>query len=455
MLPILARSFFRVQEAMLGRRSFAILSQLRQTQRGLREETEQLRLRRLQSLVQDAHAHSPYWRDVMDHRRIAPRAIRTLADLQQFPLLDKETVRNERERMVARRDGRGFKLIRTSGSTNEALQFYTDADREAQINAARMRGHEWIGVRRGEREMYFWGSPIELSKQDRIKRLRDWAINDGLSNGFELNPQLIAEYFQYWMRWRPKCIFGYPNSLRLMAVMARNQALDLTPLTQRGLKVICTTSEMLTDPDRRLISEAFGVPVYDSYGLREAGLVGHECSHFTMHTNDEQLILETIDPHTLEPTDGEGELVITNIVSPVMPMIRYRTGDIVRLSSRPCPCGLKLGRIKVSGGRVADFVVTCDGRWVPGYAFIYVCRSVSGIVKFQAQQDRLGEIRVLLVTDAAFPPDGIEQVARQVRDRLRSNDNVVVSRVDDILPAPSGKYRPVVNTLATLCGGSA
>ena len=57
------------------------------------------------------------------------------------------------------------------------------------------------------------------------------------------------------------------------------------------------------------------MPVYDSYGLREGGLVGHECDRFTMHCMDEQVILETIDPDTLEPTDGEGELVLTNIVS--------------------------------------------------------------------------------------------------------------------------------------------
>ena len=382
----------------------------------------------------------------MDRHGIEPASIQSLTDLQQFPLLDKETVRTERERMVTRRTDHGFKLVRTSGSTNEALQFYTNAHREAQINAARMRGHEWIGIRRGDREMYFWGSPVELNKQDRIKRVRDWLINDGLTNGFELNPPLVRQYFEYWLQWRPKCIFGYPNSLNLMVAMARPQGIDLSRLKQLGLTVICTTSEMLTDPDRRNISQAFGVPVFDSYGLREAGLVGHECHHGTMHTMDEQLILETIDPHTLAPTDGEGELVVTNIVSPVMPMIRYRTGDMVTLSRYSLPVRSEAGHVKVSGGRVADFVITRDGRWIPGYAFIYICRSVSGIVKFQVQQERLGELRVLLVTDAAFPSDGMDQVARQVRDRLRSDDRVTVERVEDIAPAASGKYRPVVRS---------
>ncbi len=350
MIPSVARTLFRVQERMLGRRSFAVLEELKRSQQWTRDEVERLQLQRLQQIIATAHAESPFWREIMDRHGIEPASIQSLTDLQQFPLLEKETVRTERERMVTRRTDRGFKLVRTSGSTNEALQFYANAHQEAQINAARMRGHEWIGVRRGDREMYFWGSPIELSKQDRIKRLRDWLINDGLTNGFEINPPLVRQYFEYWLQWKPKCIFGYPNSLNLMVSMARPQGIDLSRLKQRGLTVICTTSEMLTDPDRHNISQAFGVPVYDSYGLREAGLVGHECHHGTMHTIDEQLILETIDPHTLAPTDGEGELVVTNIVSPVMPMIRYRTGDMVTLSKTPCPCGLTLGSVKVSGG---------------------------------------------------------------------------------------------------------
>jgi phenylacetate-CoA ligase len=448
MLPVLARTAFRIQERLLGRRSFAILKELRESEAWPRERIEELRLERLRDVVASAYEHTPYWRGVMDEHGIRPDNIRCLDDLRRFPLLVKATLRERREEMTWKEDGPRLVLVRTSGSTNEALQFYTNSNREAHINAARMRGHEWIGIRRGEKEMYFWGSPVELSKQDRIKRIRDWFINDGMTNGFEIRPESVPEYFESWMRWRPKCIFGYPCSFSLMVSFARTQGIDLSRLKGRGLEVICTTSEMLTDVDRKLISEAFGVPVYDSYGLREGGLVGHECEHFTMHCMDEQVILETIDPETLEPTDGEGELVLTNIVSKVMPIIRYRTGDIVTLSSAPCPCGRMLSSVKVSGGRAADFVVTSDGKWVAAYFIIYICRSVPGIVKFQLHQERRGHMAVRLVTDESFPPDGKERVRRGVQDRLRSDDEIAVEQVDDIQPAPSGKYRPVISKVA-------
>lgn len=448
MLSAFARTNFRIQERLLGRETFAFLRELEESQAWDREKIRELQWQRLKRVVDHAYEHIGYWRSVMNEAGILPRDLHSLECLRKFPLLDKETVRANRENMVDRQGRRRLMVVRTSGSTNEALQFYTDSHREAYINAARIRGHQWIGIEKGDREMYFWGSPVELKKQDYVKYLRDWLVNDGLTNGFEIQPQLVRQYFEYWMRWRPKCIFGYPNSLLLMSLMARSEQLDLSELSRRGLQVVCTTAELLTETDRRTISDTFGVPVFDSYGLREAGLIGHECTLQTMHTMDELLILETIDPQTLEPTDGEGELVVTNVFSTVMPMIRYRTGDIVTLSQTPCPCGVGLNQIKVSGGRVADFVVTLDGRWVPGYAFIYICRSIPGITKFQVQQERLGEIRVLVAVDDEFPADGIERILAQTRRRLRSDDRVTAERVDDIQPAPSGKYRPVVSRVA-------
>ncbi|MBW2092685.1 MAG: phenylacetate--CoA ligase family protein, partial [Deltaproteobacteria bacterium] len=211
----------------------------------------------------------------------------SLDDLRRFPLLEKETLRERRDDMVWRGEGKRVQLVRTSGSTNEALEFYTSSTREAHINAARMRGHEWVGIRRGEKELYYWGSPVELSKQDRVKRFRDWLINDGLTNGFELTPERLKDYYASWLSWKPKCIFGYPSTLVLTVTMAEGQGLDLQELRRRGLAVIITTSEMLPDVDRKLISDAFGVPVYDSYGFREAGLIGHECDRGAMHCMDE------------------------------------------------------------------------------------------------------------------------------------------------------------------------
>lgn len=448
MVPFVARHLFHLQERLLGRSTFRVYKELLDSQWWPEDRLESLQLGRLRGLVASAYAHTPYWKSLMDERGIRPEAVASMEDLRRFPLLEKETLRKRREDMVWRGEGKRVQLVRTSGSTNEALEFYTSSTREAHINAARMRGHDWVGIRKGDREMYFWGSPVELSKQDRIKRFRDWLVNDGLTNGFEITPRRLEQAYRRWVAFRPRCLFGYPSSFVLSVAMAERMGLDLRALKRTGLRVIVTTSEMLSDEDRQIIEQAFGVPVYDSYGLREAGLIGHECLHRTMHCVDEQLILETIDPVSLQPTQGEGELVVTNVVGLAFPIIRYRTGDIVTLSRERCPCGRTLSHVKVSGGRAVEFVVTKEGKWVVGYSFIYIARSVPGIVKFQVVQEKIGEMTIYLVVDEKFPPDGIERVRRQAVQRLGSDDEILVRIVDDISPAPSGKYRPVISKVA-------
>lgn len=295
--------------------------------------------------------------------------------------------------------------------------------------------------------MYFWGSPIEITKQDRLKQFRDRLINDGFTDGFHLSPDRVPECLDEWKRFRPACIFCYPSSLALLVNFAQQQGYNLREFKGLGLKCIVTTAEPL-QPYRESIGEAFGVPVYDSYGLRETGLVAHECAQGTMHGTEEQLILETVDPQTLEPTDGTGELVVTNLVGRVMPMIRYRTGDLVTLSRAPCACGRSLGGVEVNGGRIVDFVVTTQGQWLSGYAFVYLPKHIPGIVKLQARQDRLGHVRLLLVTDNRFGEKEETRVREILRSRLQCDDEITIERVEEIPSSPSGKHRMVVSKVA-------
>ena len=289
-----------------------------------------------------------------------------------------------------------------------------------------------------------------LASVEGKKRLRDWLINDALTNGFEITPQRLRDNFEFWLKWRPRCLFGYVSTFVLTVVMGRSLGIDLRELKERGLKVVVTTSELLSDVDRTLISEAFGVPVYDSYGLREAGLIGHECEYGAMHCTDEQILLETVDPKTHDPVEGEGEgeLVVTNLVGHAFPIIRYATGDIVTLSNQPCPCGRTLSQVKVSGGRAVEFIVTEAGKWVGGVSLMYVARAIPGIVKFQAYKEQIGEIVFRLVVDQHFPEDGVDIVKRQVQQRIEGDDQIIVEIVEDIKPAPSGKYRPVISKVA-------
>jgi phenylacetate-coenzyme A ligase PaaK-like adenylate-forming protein len=101
------------------------------------------------------------------------------------------------------------------------------------------------------------------------------------------------------------------------------------------------------------LQSAWNCEVFTHYGLTEMGLgVAVECpAHNGYHFNEADLLAEIIDPETGEVlSDGEeGELVFTTLTREAMPLIRYRTHDISRLSVKPCECGIttlkKLDRV--------------------------------------------------------------------------------------------------------------
>jgi phenylacetate-CoA ligase len=125
---------------------------------------------------------------------------------------------------------------------------------------------------------------------------------------------------------------------------------------------------------------------------------------------------------------------------------------VVTLSRQRCSCGRTLGSVRVTGGRVMEFVVTSEGRWISAVAFIYVCREIKDVMQLQARQDRMGEVRVLVVPGPNFRPDGVDRVRAAVRARIGGHDTIAVELVDQIPPSPSGKQRLVISKVAEELG---
>ncbi|PIE72797.1 MAG: phenylacetate--CoA ligase [Deltaproteobacteria bacterium] len=113
---------------------------------------------------------------------------------------------------------------------------------------------------------------------------------------------------------------------------------------------------------RREINERLGIHATDNYGLSEVlgpGIAG-ECSECDgLHVNEDHFYVEILDPDTLEPVaPGEvGELVITTLTKEAFPVIRYRTRDLTRLLTEPCPCGRSFHRISRLMGRSDDMLI--------------------------------------------------------------------------------------------------
>jgi phenylacetate-CoA ligase len=142
-------------------------------------------------------------------------------------------------------------------------------------------------------------------------------------------------------RFRPTALGRAPTRLLGLAVAAQNAGEQPASL---GLKKLILTGEPSRRTLRPKLEVIWAAECFDRYGLTEASSVASECSAHSggMHILESEFIAEVIHPETGSPAaDGElGELVLTNLGRLARPIIRYRTGDFVRLVRRhSCPCG--------------------------------------------------------------------------------------------------------------------
>lgn len=327
MNPALVRHLiYPLHERLRRRSTFRELRFLERSQWWSPERLRELRTDKLSALLRHAYAHCPFYRRRLDEAGVNAVLDDPWSVLTNLPLLDKGAIRANRDGMTWFAAPGGVHEAATGGSTGEPLRFRFDRRRQSFDKASRMRTHAWFGVRVGDRELYLWGSPIEASRQDRLKAWRDRLTNELLLSAFDLSAGQMDEYLDAIDRFGPVCIFGYPSSLLLLCQHGLRRGRTVRPAS---LRKVSPTGELLDEQQRRVIGDYFGAPVADGYGSREAGFIAHECPAESMHVMDESIVLEVVDESGSTCGVGEvGEMVVTHLDAYAMPLIRYRTGDM-------------------------------------------------------------------------------------------------------------------------------
>lgn len=146
-------------------------------------------------------------------------------------------------------------------------------------------------------------------------------------------------------------VVAQPLQLLQLAGCARGHGLEASSLG--SFRLISSGAPGACRPNLRAeLEDLWGAPVFDRYGLTEAGSVAGECTvrRSALHLLEHAFVAEAIDPVTAAPLpEGEmGELVLTTLGRVASPIVRYRTGDLVTLVREPCSCG-RTGILLVGG----------------------------------------------------------------------------------------------------------
>lgn len=435
---------FRLHERMKGHDTFRFLKEMEAADRLSASELERLRLEKLRQFLSYCYTHVPYVRSAMQEAGMEPSQVRDLAELRRLPIMRKADIRMHRADLRSKVAG-NLRSFTTGGSTGEPLIFDISKRRVASHVACRRRVSRWWGVSIGDPELAIWGSPVEVTRQDWVRDVRDRLFATRLLSAFEMNEPTMSRYLDILEHRGCMQIFAYPSAIYLLCMQARKQGRNLRRL---GVKVVFVTGEVLFPHQRDLIVETFNTPVANGYGGRDSGFIAHECPHGGMHLMADAMITEIVDTEGRPLPAGElGEIVVTDLYSQEAPFIRYATGDLGALATRSCSCGRSLPLLERIEGRSNDSIVTSDGRIINSLALIYPVREVEGIEQFRICQKAVDSFHVQVVRNSRFQEDGEDRIRKGWAQLLRSPVQVTFEYLPALPLELSGKFRHVVSEL--------
>lgn len=400
-----------------------------------------LQLEEARGLALHAARRVPYYRDLFGRLGVDPLTWRSLDDLHALPELSREDVIEAGTGLLAE----GGPLLRfrgsTSGTTGRALAGWRDRASIAFEQAFVERQAAWAGYRPGERRAWLRGDPVVPAHQAggalwRMNR----AENTLLLSSYHLSPANGAAYIEALERFDPVLLQAYPSSVSHLARWLEEHDRVYQGASLRG---VVTSSETLSPADRRLIAERFGCRVFDWYGAFERVAAIGTCENGNYH------VLEDYGCVEFEPNgDGSSNLIGTGFGNRSMPLLRYRTDDVV-VPADPgyrCPCGRSFRVVERVLGRADDVIRTPDGRHVVMLDWLFT--GLFGLLEAQVVQERLNEVRIRIVAGSEFGIAGEQELLARALERLGPRVTIRIERVARIERTRNGKFRQIVSRLS-------
>jgi len=320
-----------------------------------RDRLQAIQLEGLKWTVAHAYSNSPFYRRKLEGAGASPEEIRTLDDLKQLSLIDKEDLQQEYPfPLLSAPFEKIVRIHASSGTTGKRkVLSYTQHDIDVWADMF-ARCYEMAGCTTEDRVQIAVGYGLwtaGVGFQGGCERLGAMAVPLGPANA-DMHCEMMVDM--------GSTVFCSTASMALL--MAEE-------ITKRGLKDhielkrVIMGAERHSDAMRTLIQELLGVEdIFDIYGLTElyGPGTGLDCQyHSGIHYWADLFLYEVLDPTTLQPVapGHEGELVVTTLRKEGSPLIRYRTHDVTRLIGGECACGSPYPRHDRILGRTDDMFI--------------------------------------------------------------------------------------------------
>jgi len=339
-------------------------------------QIDELQDKKLKAMIVHCSKHVPYYKKLFNDLNLKPHKFRSKEDLELLPIMDRSDVIKNSKYLISKKNLGSKPIIRySSGTTGNSLKFVS-GQTERLFEAARIRKQAdmaGIDIRKGHYR-------LGLHLGDKIQK------HDVARKTIFFNTKFLATkssiYVNSMINKKYKCIKGYPSHLYFLS-----EAINEDNSLNLGLRAAITVSENLSDSLRKRIEKKYGCQVFNHYGMTEQVTSAMECqSHGGMH---------------IEPLHGfieqESEILVgTTLMNFSMPLLRYKTGDKIKIIKNKCSCGRYSNRITKINGREAEFLLSKSGKIYDFFILSNMVRNNKNIIICQFIQDEPGYVLVRL-----------------------------------------------------------
>lgn len=383
------------------------------------QEIKKFQEQRLQKLLAYLENNSPFYQKLFKENNINIADIQTLEDLQKIPTTTKNDIQQNNDDFFCITPDKIVDYSTTSGTLGDPVTFgLSDNDLE------RLAYNEAIsfvcaGIQKGD--------VVQMITTIDKRFMAGLAYFLGLrkmgASVVRMGPGIPELQWDSIFRYKPKYLITVPSFLLKMIDYAEKHGIDYKNSSVYGAVCIGESIKNQDFTDNILsqkIKEKWNIKLFSTYASTEMSTAFTECEHqIGGHQHPELIITEILDDAGNVVQEGEsGELTITTLGVEALPLLRFKTGDIVKAHYEPCECGRNTMRLGPVVGRKQQ-MIKYKGTTLYPPAMNDILNDFNNILCYQIviQSNEIGldEIIIKISTNSES-----ENFVNEVRDHFRA-----------------------------------
>lgn len=392
---------------------------------------------------------SPFYKRHFETHQIAVSDIKTLEDLTQIPVTTKDDLQQFNDDFICVEKSDIIDYVTTSGTLGEPVTFaLTEADLERlayneaiSFACAGVTSDDVLQLMTTMDRRFMAGLAYFLG----VRKLGASIIRVGAGI-----PELQWDSI---IKFKPTYLIVVPSFLLKLIEYAKQHDIDLNA---SGIKGAICIGEAFRNDDFTLntlgekIKEHWQIDLFSTYASTEMSTAFTECkAQQGCHLHPELIIAELLDDHDQPVKPGEiGELTITTLGIEAMPLLRFKTGDMMKAHHHPCSCGrttLRLGPIEGRRKQMIKYKGTT--LYPPAMQNILNNFNTLDCFVIEISHNAIGTDEILIRIASNSPSDKLlNQIKDHFRAKLRVTPKIEWSdkEVVDTLRYPKLSRKPIL-----------